>query len=183
MEKSFFEKCKPDSYVPSIYDINYYKLRENGIKYAVFDVDCTILPFDDINVTEDNRILFRYINNLGIKSALCSSSFVSRVKPVASELNINYMALASKPYVSFSSISDLFDGGCSIDNTVYIGDSLYLDMYLAGRLNISKILVDMVIGDFSFKVYPNEIMNAAIFQGMHKYGLKEKEYYRGFIER
>ena len=183
MAVELLKKCMPDSYVRSIYDIRYNKLRENGIKYAVFDVDCTILPFDDIKVTEDNKILFRYINNLGIKSALCSSSIESRVRPVANELNINYIALASKPFMDFSSIRNLFDYECTRDNTIIIGDSLYFDMLLAGRLNMHKILVDMVINGFNFKVYPNEVINAAIFQNMKKYGLEEKKHYRGFIER
>lgn len=178
-----FKKCKPDSYVHSIYDIRYNKLIENGFKYAVFDLDCTILPFDSINVTEYDKLLFRYINNLGIKSALCSSSFVSRVKPVADALNINYVALAPKPFIDFSVISNLFDHECTRENTFYVGDSFYFDMLLAGRLNMHKILVDMITEGNSFKIYPNEVMNAAIFQNMKKYGLKENHYYRGFIER
>ena len=56
-------------------------------------------------------------------------------------------------------------------------------MLLAGRLGIHKILVDMINTGSSFKIYPNEVMNAAIFQNMKKYGLEEKHYYRGFIER
>ena len=183
MALKLFRNSKPDSYVHSIYDIRYHKLMENGIKYALFDVDCTILPFDDVNVTEENKVLFNYINNLGIKSALCSSSFEGRVKPVADALGINYMALAPKPFMDFSSIKDLFDYKCERDNTVVIGDSLYFDMLLAGRLNIHKILVDMIIDGYNIKVYPNQVMNAAIFQNMRKYGLVEKQYYRGFIER
>ena len=183
MDTNIFRKCKPDSYVHSIYDIRYNKLRENGFKYAVFDVDCTLLPFDDINVTEDNKLLFRYISNLGIQSALCSSSFETRVKPVADTLNINYLAMAPKPFLDFSSISTLFDYECTRDNTIIIGDSLYFDMLLAGRLNMHKILVDMIKDGTSFKIVPNQVMNAAIFQNMKKYGLEEKHYYRGFIER
>lgn len=183
MAVNLFKKCKPDSYVHSVYDIRYNKLRENGFKYMVFDVDCTILPFDDVNVTEDNKLLFRYINNLGIKSALCSSSFEGRIKPVASELEVNYVALAPKPFIDFSTIYNLFDHECTRDNTIYIGDSIYFDMLLAGRLGIHKILVDMINTGNSFKIYPNEVMNAAIFQNMRKYGLEEKHYYRGFIER
>ena len=178
-----FNNCKPDSYVHSVYDIRYHKLRENGIKYALFDVDCTLLPFDDINVTEENKTLFRYINNIGIKSALCSSSLETRVKPVAEALNVDYKAMAPKPFMDFSSIKELFDYDCTRDNTVVIGDSLYFDMLLAGRLKIHKILVDMVIDGYNIKVYPNELINAAIFQNMRKYGLEEKHYYRGFIER
>lgn len=175
--------CKPDSYVHSIYDINYYKLYQNGIRYAVFDVDCTILPFDDIKVTDDDIILFSYIKMLGIKSGLCSSNLEGRVKPVADALKINYTAMVPKPFGSFESISRMFDGNCYPKNTVYIGDSLYLDMMQAARCGMSKILVDMVKGGFNFKLYPNEIINSVMFTTLKKYGVEEKKYYRGFIER
>lgn len=180
---SIVTKSIPDSYVHSIYDIRYDKLKNNGIKYAVFDVDCTILPFDDTNVTEDEQILFRYLKNIGMTAALCSSNFSSRVKPVADALNVNYMSGATKPFIDFTSINDMFDNQADRSSTVYIGDSLYLDMYLAGRLRINKILVDMVVAGFNYKIYPNEIMNHVMFQQMEKFGIKQKRYYRGYMER
>ena len=179
----FIEKCIPNSYASSVFDIRYDKLRNNGIKYAVFDVDCTLLPFDDINVTEEDKILFRYLKNIGIEAALCSSGFKSRVKPVADVLGINYLHGARKPFVDFSRINSLFDNQAERESTVYVGDSLYLDMYLAGRLRLNKILVDMIVNGFNFKVYPNEAINAAMFQGLEKFGVKPKQYYRGKIER
>ena len=176
-------KSIPDSYVPSIYDIKYDKLRENGIKYAVFDIDCTILPFDDINLAESDKVLFKYINNIGIQTALCSSGVKGRVKPVADELGVNYMYGARKPFVDFDSIKGLFGCNANPDDMVLVGDSLYLDMSLAGRLGINKILVDMIAGGNTFMVYPNEIMNSMMFRGLEKYDIKPKRYYRGQIER
>ena len=183
MATARIKDCKPDSYVHSIYDINYYKLHQNGIRYAIFDVDCTILPFDDINVTEDDITLFRYIKLLGIESGLCSSNFESRVKPVAEALGVNYVSMVPKPFGSFEEISSMFDDNCQPFNTVYIGDSLYLDMMQAARCGVSKILVDMIKGCFNFKLYPNEVINSVMFTSLRKYGVEEKKYYRGYIER
>ena len=174
---------RPDSYVPSVYDIRYPKLYENGIRYAVFDVDCTLLPFDDVNVTEDNRFLINYLNNLGIISGLCSSGSDSRVKPVADELGINYLASASKPFVSFDSIKGLFDKECKPDNTVMIGDSLFLDMVLASRNKMYKILVDMIRDKVNFAVYTNDVIQAVMYTALKKEGFKWQKYYRGNIER
>lgn len=175
--------CMPDSYARSIYDIDYFKLYQNGIRYAVFDVDCTILPFDDINVGSDEIILFTYISNLGIKSGLCSSNIDSRVKPVAEALKVNYLSMVPKPFANFDQISSMFDANCHNDNTVYIGDSLYLDMMQAARCNVSKILVDMVKGGFNFKLYPNEIINVVMSTSLRKYGFEGKKYYKGYLER
>ena len=38
----------------------------NGIKFAVFDVDCTILPFDDKKVPSKLTELFNHIKCIGI---------------------------------------------------------------------------------------------------------------------
>lgn len=174
---------KPDSYLPSIYDIKYPKLYENGIRYAVFDVDCTLLPFDDVNVTEENKTLFRYLKMIGINSGLCSSGFDRRVRPVAEALDVNYIAKASKPFVSFDSIRGLFDEECRPDNTVMIGDSLFLDMALASKNKMYKILVDMIRDNVNFAVYANDVIQAIMYTALKTDGFKWKKYYRGNIER
>lgn len=174
---------KPESYHKTVYDINYMKLVENGIRYAIFDVDCTLLPFDEINLTEKNISLFEYIKDIGIKPALCSSGIKKRVKPVGEALGVNYMYSAKKPYVSFKEIQSLFNESFAPRNSIFIGDSLYLDMYLASRLHMNKIMVDMIIDGFNFKVYPNEIIQAVMFKKIRKYGVEYKKYYKGDIER
>lgn len=178
-----YELMIPDSYHPSVYDINYSLIRDNGIKYAVFDVDCTILPFDDINVGDDLINLFDYIKSLGIQSALCSSGSKKRVEVVGEKLDINYMYGARKPYVGFNSLKSLFDDDFERKKSVFIGDSPFFDMYNAGKINMNKILVDMLIQDFNFKAYTNEFIRAALFKKLRVYGLEEKKYYRGSIER
>lgn len=173
----------PDSYLPSIYNVNYSFMRDNGIKYLVFDIDCTILPFDDINVTRDNDLLFEYMKSLGFKCAFCSSGSRDRVKSVADKLGINYMYRAKKPNVKFEELKELFDDDFRVENSVFIGESLYFDMYNAGKLNMNKILVDMVIDGFNFKLFPNEFIQAAMFKRLREYGLEEKKYYKGNIEK
>ncbi len=174
---------KPDSYVPTVYDINYPKLYENGIRYAVFDVDCTLLPFDDIRVTKDNEVLFRYINILGINAGLCSSGSVKRVKPVADILKVNYMARASKPFVDFKDIRKMFDDRCEPDNTMFVGDSLYLDMLLADRCKMYKVLVDMVRDGANIKLFTNDVIQAVMYTALKTEGFHYKKYYRGYMER
>lgn len=178
-----FNLMVPNSYHHTVYDIDYPKLYENGIKYAVFDIDCTILPFDDVNLTEDNILLFEGIKSLGIDCAFCSSGFKNRVEPVGNGLDVKYIYGAKKPFVGLGDIKDLFDDDFNIDNSVFIGDSLYFDMYNAGRLNMNKILVDMIVDGFNFKVFPNEFIQAALFRTLRKYGLENKKYYKGSIER
>lgn len=48
------DDCLPDMYVKSVYDIDYKKLYDDGIRYALFDVDSTLLPFDNIDVRDEH---------------------------------------------------------------------------------------------------------------------------------
>lgn len=178
-----FGKLKPDSYLPSIYHIDYYKLHENGIKYAIFDVDCTIVPFDSIKVDDELDTLFRYIKILGINSALFSSNFNSRVKPVADKLGINYGYLKAKPFASFSEIRKLFDADCCPYNTAYIGDSFFFDMIQADNLHVYKILVDMIRNGNGLKLQANDFLQMIMCNTIVSPDFKAKSYYRGYLER
>ena len=183
MDLDIADLIKPDSYLPTVYDINYPKLYENGIRYAVFDVDCTILPFDDINVTKDNIILFNYLRMLGLKSGLCSSGSKSRVEPVAFKLDVNFIASAPKPFVDFDRIKSMFDSRCEPFNTIMIGDSLFLDMLLAGKNEMHKILVDMIRDNVNFSVRVNDVIQSIMYASLKPHGFQYKKYYRGNIER
>ena len=146
-------------------------------------MDCTLLPFDDTKVTEDNEILFRYLNNIGIEAALCSSGSEKRVKPVADILNVNYFSRAPKPFVSFHEIKKLFSEKSVPYNTIMIGDSLFLDMFLAGRNDMPKILVDMIRDNVNLTVRINDVIQSTMYLALKKYGFEQKKYYRGSIER
>ena len=45
LEVCYMEKYVPDVYQKSIYTINYNKLKSNGIKCLLFDLDNTLVPY------------------------------------------------------------------------------------------------------------------------------------------
>ncbi len=142
----------PDTYVESIFNIKYELLHDNGIKYAVFDIDNTILPFDDVQVLMAHRLLFDYIkNDVGMETGLISNGKNSRVKPVGDILKINYVSNAKKPFGNFKLIKNMFDDKCNPENTMMIGDSFFLDMIYASKCGVYKVLVDPVKDGFNFK--------------------------------
>ena len=58
-------KFKPDMYKKSIYDINYDKLKEMGKKYLFFDLDNTIISYQEKVPNEDSLKLFDYLKKKG----------------------------------------------------------------------------------------------------------------------
>ncbi len=142
------DECMPDIYVKSVYDIDYEKLYSEGIRYALFDVDSTLLPFDNIDVNEGQLKLFEGIRSLGMHAALYSNGSYKRVKSVADKLNVKFVSNAHKPiYKGFKIIRDMFDDECVPLNTIFIGDSLFVDMMFADKCGVKKVLVDYIPDD------------------------------------
>ena len=171
----------PDTYEKTVYDINYLKLYENGIRCAVFDVDCTILPFDDRKVPDKLVMLFDYIKDVGIMPGLCSSGSFKRVKPVGEALCVNFVSNARKPFNgNFSLIKDnLFNGEAEPSNTMMVGDSLYLDMIFAQRLGLYKVMVDAIPGGDKMKTWANDFVQTSVYSFLPKGKFKLGEYYHG----
>lgn len=176
-----FKLLLPSSYVPSVFDIRYAKLYQNGIRYAVFDVDRTILPFDNIDVSKKEIELFDYIKNeVGIKPCLCSTGSEKRVAPVGYMLDIPYKARIFKPTAPFEIVQSVLSKDCTPYNTIYVGDSFYLDMLFASRFDLYKILVDPIEDGFNFKAKVLDVLDLAISYPLKKQGFAyKKSYYYG----
>ena len=176
-----FKLLLPSSYVPSVFDIRYAKLYQNGIRYAVFDVDRTILPFDNIDVSKKEIELFDYIKNeVGIKPCLCSTGSEKRVAPVGYMLDIPYKARIFKPTAPFEIVQSVLSKDCTPYNTIYVGDSFYLDMLFASRFDLYTILVDPIEDGFNFKAKVLDILDLAIsFNSFKQSVIKAKAFSNG----
>ena len=175
------ESIIPDTYVKSVYDIDYLKLYENNIKYAVFDVDCTILPFDDKRVPEMLEELFSHIKCVGITPGLYSSGSYKRVEPVATKLCVDFISGAKKPfYGDFKLVNDnLFNGMALPVNTMMVGDSFYLDMIFAQRLGLYKVMVDAVRGGDKLKTVANDLVQTTVYSLLSRDKFTYQKYYQG----
>ena len=171
----------PHTYVQSVYSLDYLKLYDSGIRYAIFDIDCTILPFDDIKIPLDLKDLFDKIKEIGITPGLYSNGAFKRVLPVGEALKVKYMANARKPfYGDFSLVKySLFGEECKTDNTMMVGDSFYLDMLFADRLGFYKVMVDSVKGGHWVKTLANSIVQTSIYSVLPKDEFVYGKYYHG----
>ena len=175
------ESIIPDTYEKSVYDINYYKLYNSGIRCAVFDVDCTILPFDDINIPDRLVQLFDCIKEIGIKPGLCSSGPEERVNPVGEALDVQYISDAKKPFAGDFTLvkNNLFDENCDPDQVMMVGDSFYLDMLFADRLGLYKVMVDPIKGGHKLKTLANSVVQNSLYTFLSKDKFTYGHYYHG----
>lgn len=134
-----FERFFPDEYVASTYIISFEKLYEEGYRGLVFDIDNTLVPH---GAPADGRArkLFERLREIGFSTCLISNNQEPRVKPFAEEVKSAYVYNAHKPsrknYVKAMQIM-----GTGLQNTIFIGDQLFTDVYGAKRTGIRNILV------------------------------------------
>ena len=132
----------PSNYLPSIYHIDYNKLKKNNIDTLLFDIDNTVAKVDDLKVPKETIKLF---NNLkqNFKILLISNNHKERVKPVAEYLDVKALWDADKPEKkAYDKALEMLNS--SKENAVAIGDQILSDIVGANKYKIKSILVDQL---------------------------------------
>ena len=132
----------PDVYQKSIYTINYKKLKKNGIKCLLFDLDNTIAPYKvtepDVKVKE----LFARLEE-DFKVIIISNSPKNRIRPFTEKLNVDCAYSSKKPFkTKYKKILELYN--FKIDEVACIGDQILTDILGANRMGFTSILVNRV---------------------------------------
>ncbi len=135
MFRSFF----PDDYIASTYVIPFEKLYEEGYRGLVFDIDNTLVPH---GAPADQRVikLFQKLREIGFRTCLISNNQEPRVKPFAKQVESHYVFNAHKPSTkNYKKAMEIM--GTDLENTIFIGDQLFTDVYGAKRTGMRNILV------------------------------------------
>ena len=155
-DKKTINLIMPRNYVKTIKDIDYKKLLNDGYKNLIFDIDNTIMPVNDINVSNE---LIEFFNNLKKDFNICliSNNKENRVNPVKNKLNVLAIANACKPskYAYNESLKLL---KAKSDNTVMIGDQMLSDIVFANRFNLYPILVEPFSNKYDIKTGTSRIL-------------------------
>ena len=78
----------PDMYQKSIYKINYKKLKRNGIKCLLFDLNNTLTSYEDDYPTEKLQE-FIYELKKDFKIIIISNAKKDRIRPFKEKLNVD----------------------------------------------------------------------------------------------
>lgn len=167
----------PDSYYPSIYDINYEELSLKHVNALLFDVDNTIALVDDLNVPDKTIQLFDSLKKKKFKILLLSNNNEQRVKPIAEKLNIPMLANIGKPESkAYSQALKLLNS--KKENAAAIGDQLLSDIIGAKKYGIHGILVDQLSKKNNFQTGMAQKLQHIIIKKLAKCNLfKQKSYY------
>ncbi len=134
-----FQKFYPDEYVDSAYGIDFEKLYGQGYRGILFDIDNTLVPH---GAPADDRsiALFRRLKELGYGIMLLSNNKEPRVKMFNDAVGAEYIHKAGKPGVVnyYKAMERLHT---SKQNTLFIGDQLFTDIWGAKKAGIRTFLV------------------------------------------
>lgn len=137
-----FEKFYPDEYMDSTYIIDYKALYEEGYRGIIFDIDNTLVPHG-AKADERAMALFKELRKTGFKVCLLSNNKDKRVRPFNEAVDAIYICNAAKPMTrNYIRAMELM--GTNTDNTIFIGDQLFTDIYGAKRAGIRTIRVSPI---------------------------------------
>lgn len=141
-KNSMFNSFFPDTRIDSAYDIDYKKLYEEGYRGIIYDIDNTLVPH---GFPADERAIehFERLRNMGFKCIFLSNNKEPRVKSFADKVGFPYIFKANKPLSQgYFKAMEMLD--CNVDNTVFIGDQLFTDVWGAKRIGIYNILTSPI---------------------------------------
>lgn len=135
MLKTFY----PNEYVDSTYGIPFETLYEKGFRGIIFDVDNTLVPH---GAPADGQALrlFNRLHRIGFSTCILSNNKEPRVSPFARQVDSPYIFKGGKPSVKgYKRAMEIM--GTERQNTLFIGDQLFTDVWGANRAGIYSILV------------------------------------------
>ncbi len=134
------KRLYPKQHYKSVFEIDYDRLLARGIKGLMFDIDNTLVAFDQMEATQEIEELFCKLKNMGFKLSLVSNNSKKRVAAFNEALKVIAIPKASKPRRK-----NLFKAmrlmGTDIYESAFIGDQIFTDVWAGNRIGVYTILV------------------------------------------
>ncbi len=133
-----FQRFYPDSEADDAYSIDYAALLKCGFQGVIFDIDNTLVPHG-APATKEAEALFAKLRELGFSTMLLSNNKEPRVKSFADAVKSDYIFKAGKPGKA-GYMRAMERMKTTPENTVFVGDQLFTDVWGAKRTGIRTIL-------------------------------------------
>lgn len=131
---------KPTMYYKDIFSINYKKLKKEGIKCLIFDLDNTLALIDEKKCPEKTKELIKKLQK-DFLIFIISNNIRKRIEPYKKDLGVDAVSLAMKPLTrGLSKIKRMYQ--LKKKEMVMIGDQIVTDVISGRNFHIKTILVD-----------------------------------------
>lgn len=133
------EMFYPDTECRSTYAIDFAGYYKNGYRGVIFDIDNTLVPHNagpDVHAVQ----LMEQLKNMGFQICLLSNNKEPRVASFNAPLQVHYIFNAGKPSKKGYRRA-MAAMGTTSEDTLFVGDQLFTDVWGAKRAGIFSILV------------------------------------------
>lgn len=133
----------PDIYYNSVQEIDYNKLKQQGIKTLLFDIDNTLAPHDVKKPPKEILHLIKTLKDSGFSIGFISNNGFERVSSFSEdfkELGVIFVHKAGKPKNKALKklVSDL---NSTLEETALIGDQVFTDVWCAKLNKVYSVLI------------------------------------------
>lgn len=133
------QRFYPDNEADNAYEIEYERLYQKGYRGIIFDIDNTLVPHG-APADERAAALFERLHGTGFQTMLLSNNKEPRVKSFCDGVNSRYIFKAGKPgRAGYMKAMEMM--GTVPENTLFVGDQLFTDVWGAKRAGIVTYLV------------------------------------------
>lgn len=133
------QRFYPDYIYNSTYEIDFHYYYNTGIRGIIFDIDNTLVPHG-ADADERAIVLFEKLRQIGFSTCLLSNNKEPRVLRFNQLIQSEYIYKAGKPgQKGYQRAMECM--GTSIEQTMFVGDQLFTDVWGAKKLGITCVLV------------------------------------------
>ena len=166
---------RPNIYIKDIYQIPVLKLKKQGVKALVFDLDNTLGLIDHRRCPEETRKLIKKLQD-DFLILISSNNTRGRITPYLEELGVGGVSWSMKPSTrGLRKIKSNYH--LKKKEMCMIGDQIVTDVLAGNRFKIMTILVDP-LGEKDLKITGlNRKIEEKIVKRYEKRGLFERGKY------
>ena len=136
----------PSLYVNTIFDIDYNKLYEDGIRLILTDLDNSLISYKETDPLEAQYDWVKKMKEIGFEIIIVSNnSHKDRVSHFAKLLDIKYLNFALKPTkIGMKKALKMANKKYEPEEVIALGDQLMTDILVANRMKFHSVLVKAV---------------------------------------
>ena len=145
-----FRSFYPDEYYDSAYEIDYKKIYDEGFRAVIYDIDNTLVP-QDAPADECWAGLYKELTEIGYRVMLLSNNKPPRVEMFTKDIPVPFIPNARKP-LKDSYLKAMEMMGTTVENTIFVGDQLFTDIFGANKAGLKTYLVKPINPKEEFQI-------------------------------
>ena len=173
---------KPSIYLRSFKEVNVSRLKRQGIKLFISDLDNTLVPHYTRFPNKEVLNFIKKVKDAGIEFVIMSNNVKRRVETFAKKAGVKeWYSNARKPF-KFVAKKIIQKQNLKPSEVIIMGDQIIMDILVANRLQTESILVHPLISS----AYEMNRINLFIEKWLYKKFernniLKQKDFAKSYI--